>query len=197
MHMTVWVEQTEDERVIHGDADGLLHVAGRVLGHAYDGVHIHPAGTLITSGIIGKWLRIDTGGALYSSGLVGAQPHIAPGSLLDIRGQLTVPRLPRELPGVILLAVAPATSTSSSDKTAPSHHAPRTKAACPRKPRPATASPVVAATGVLMQELGCRRHAGDSPRSPTTVPAKASVSNLLVRAACCGTLTREFPSPPL
>ncbi len=105
--MTIWVEQAEDERVIHGHADGLLHVSGRVrlLGHAYDGVHIHPGSTLITSGIIGKWLRIDTGGALYSSGLVGAQPQVAEGGLLDIRGQLTVPLLPRELPGTILLAV--------------------------------------------------------------------------------------------
>ena len=105
--MTIWIEQIEDERVIHGHADGILHVSGRVrlLGHAYDGVHIHPGSTLITSGIIGKWLRVDTGGALYSSGLVLAQPQLDDNALLDIRGQLSVPRLPRELHGTILIAV--------------------------------------------------------------------------------------------
>ena len=96
-----------DERVIHGDADGLLHVSGRVrlLGHAYDGVHIEPGGTLITSGIIRDWLHIDTGGALYSSGLVLAQPQLADDALLDVRGELSVPRLPREVHGTILIAV--------------------------------------------------------------------------------------------
>ena len=105
--MTVWVEQMEDERVIHGDADGLLHVSGRVrlLGHAYDGVHVHPGGTLITSGIIREWLRVDTGGICYSSGLVRAQPQLADDALLDIRGGLSVPRLPHELRGTILIAV--------------------------------------------------------------------------------------------
>ncbi|HEX4402087.1 MAG TPA: hypothetical protein VHZ98_12240 [Galbitalea sp.] len=105
--MAIWVEQIEDERVIHGTEDGVLHVSGRVrlLGHAYDGVHIHPGGTLITSGIIGKWLRIDTGGAFYSSGLVSAQPQLADDAILEIRGELSVPRLPRELHGTILIAV--------------------------------------------------------------------------------------------
>lgn len=104
---TVRVGQMGDERVIHGDADGLLHVSGRVrlLGHAYDGVHIEPGGTLITSGIIRDWLHIDTGGALYSSGLVLAQPQLADDALLDVRGELSVPRLPREVHGTILIAV--------------------------------------------------------------------------------------------
>jgi hypothetical protein len=60
---------------------------------------------LVTSGIIREWLRIDTGGTFYSGGLFVAQPQVAAGGLLDIRGELSVARLPHELSGTILLAV--------------------------------------------------------------------------------------------
>jgi hypothetical protein len=105
--MTVWVEQTEQERVIHGAAQGLLVVPDRVrlLGHAHDGVHVRPTGRLIASGIIGKWVQIDTGASLYTTGAISAQPVVDEGGLLDIRGTLSVVRLRREQPGTILLAV--------------------------------------------------------------------------------------------
>jgi hypothetical protein len=105
--VTVRIEQTDDEQIIHGDADNLLHVTSRVrlLGHAYQGVHVHRGGTLITSGIIAGWLQVDTDAACYTSGLIRAQPQVAEGGLLDIRGWLTIPRLRREQPGTILLAV--------------------------------------------------------------------------------------------
>ena len=105
--MTIRVEHHGNEDVIHGDPDTLLHVTNRVrlLGDAIHGVHIHPGGTLTTSGIINNWLQVDTGGACYTSGLIHAQPLVAEGGLLDIRGWLTIPRLRREQPGTILLAI--------------------------------------------------------------------------------------------
>lgn len=105
--MTVWIEQTEDEQIIRGNPDSLLHVTGRVrlLGDAFHGVHVNAGGTLTTSGIITNWLQVDTDAACYTSGLIRAQPQVAEGGLLDIRGWLTIPRLRREQLGTFLLAV--------------------------------------------------------------------------------------------
>lgn len=106
-HMTIRIERYGDEEIIHGDPDTLLHVTSRVrlLGDAFHGIHVHPGGTLTTSGIISTWLQVDAGGVCYTSGLIHAQPLVAEGGLLDIRGWLTIPRLRREQPGTILLAI--------------------------------------------------------------------------------------------
>lgn len=96
-----------DEYVIYGDPDTLLQATSRVrlLDNAFHGVHVHPGGLLTTSGIINNWLQVDSDAACYTSGLIHAQPLVAEGGLLDIRGWLTIPRLRRAQPGTLLLAV--------------------------------------------------------------------------------------------
>lgn len=56
--MATRIEHCGEEDVIHGDPGTLLHVTNRVrlLGNAFHGVHVHPGGTLTTSGIINNWL---------------------------------------------------------------------------------------------------------------------------------------------
>ncbi|WP_448232914.1 hypothetical protein [Microbacterium lacticum] len=105
--MATRIERYGHEDVIYGDPDALLHVTNRVwlLGNAFHGVHVHPGGTLTTSGIINNWLQVDADAVCYTSGLIHAQPLVAESGLLDIRGWLTIARLRREQPGALLLAV--------------------------------------------------------------------------------------------
>lgn len=106
--MTERIRNTGDVLILYDDQHTLLRVTEptRLLGAAYDGLHVLAGGSLIVAGIIRQRLVIDTGGACHASGYIRTVPKVAEGGFLDVTGHLDpVGCPPGDVDSTVLIAV--------------------------------------------------------------------------------------------